>query len=258
MNPKGEWRFVDESYSFCLYELILRCASEPLDLTDYFTDLPFPEGRLVAGFDVGRSHDRSELAVFEEVGCRFICRMLRCYDRVPFAEQEADLLRMLNTFPVARLSIDKSGIGMKLAEDVDWAFQQVVHEAFIYASKERWCIDSKILLQRRYLDLPRDREVVSQIHDVKRRFTPVGQRQLRRRAHWPRPRRPLLGHRPRLPEGARAEPPRRGGGGGAGDRVVLPLMVDLARLLARIEHPHGMVSGASACQCNSSTMHRIR
>lgn len=36
----------------------------------------------------------------------------------------------------------------------------------------------------------------------------LGQRQLRRRAHRPRPRRPLLGDCARLPEGARAKPAR--------------------------------------------------
>ncbi len=91
------------------------CTRESLSLCDDFTDLPLSEGRLVASFDVGRSHDRSELAVFEEVGGRFICRMLRRDDRVPFAEQEADPLRMLNTLPIARMSTDKSGIGMTTA-----------------------------------------------------------------------------------------------------------------------------------------------
>jgi len=169
-----ECRFVDESYSFYPYDLILPCTREDLRLYDDFSDLPFPEGRLVAGFDVGRSQDRSELALFEEVKGRFICRMLRSYDRVPFAEQEADLNRMLNTLPVARLSIDKTGIGMNLAENLSRAFPQVVGEVFTNASKERWCTDFKILLQRRDVDLPRDREVVAQLHSIKRRFTSSG------------------------------------------------------------------------------------
>lgn len=169
-----EGRFVDESYSFYSYDLILPNTRDGLELCDDFTDLPFPEGRLVAGFDVGRSHDRSELALFEEVGGRFVCRLLRSYDRVPFAEQEADLSRMLNTLPIARLSIDKSGIGMNLAENLGRAFPQVAPEAFTSASKERWCTDFKILLQRRDVDLPRDRELVAQLHSIKRRFTPSG------------------------------------------------------------------------------------
>ena len=50
----------------------------------------------------------------------------------------------------------------------------MVGEAFTNASKERWCTDFKILLQRRDLDLPRDRELVSQIHSIKRRVLPSG------------------------------------------------------------------------------------
>lgn len=169
-----EGRFVDESYSFYSYDLILPNTRDGLELCDDFTDLPFPEGRLVAGFDVGRSHDRSELALFEEVGGRFVCRLLRSYDRVPFAEQEADLSRMLNTLPIARLSIDKSGIGMNLAENLGRAFPQVVGEAFTSASKEWWFTDFKILLQRRDVDLPHDRELVAQLHSIKRRVMPSG------------------------------------------------------------------------------------
>ena len=81
-------RFVDESYSYFPYDLILPCTQEGLRLYDDFTDFPRPEGRIVAGFDVGRTHDRSELAVFEEKKGRFICRLLRSYDKIPFAEQE--------------------------------------------------------------------------------------------------------------------------------------------------------------------------
>ena len=59
--------------------------------------------------------DRSELAVFEEVEGRFTCRMLKSFEGTPFAEQEAELRRLLGELPVARLSIDRNGIGMNLA-----------------------------------------------------------------------------------------------------------------------------------------------
>jgi phage FluMu gp28-like protein len=129
---------------------------------------------LVAGFDVGRTRDRSELALFEEVTGRFLCRLLRRYDQVPFAEQEADLRRILNTLPIARLSVDKSGIGMNLAENLARDFPQVVGETFSNESKERWATDLKILLQRRDIALPRNRDLVGQIHAVKRRVLPSG------------------------------------------------------------------------------------
>ena len=169
-----ECRFVDESYSFFPYDLILPCTSEDLSLADDFTDLPFPEGRVVAGFDVGRTRDHSELAVFEERDGRHVCRLLRRYDQVPFSEQEADLRRLLDRVPVARLSVDRSGIGMNLAENLARDYPQVVAEAFTNESKERWATDFKILLQRRDVALPRERELVSQVHSIKRRVLPSG------------------------------------------------------------------------------------
>ena len=93
---------------------------------------------------------------------------------MPFAEQEGDLRRLLETLPVARLSIDKSGIGMNLAENLARDYPQVIPEAFSNESKERWATDFKILLQRRDILLPRDRELVGQIHSIKRRVLPSG------------------------------------------------------------------------------------
>ncbi|MBN2717907.1 MAG: terminase family protein [Deltaproteobacteria bacterium] len=166
--------FIDESFSYYAYDLILPCTSDDLRMCDDFTDVPKPEGRIAAGFDVGRTHDRSELAVFEEHNTRFTCRLLRSYNQVPFSEQEADLRRLLETLPVARLSIDKSGIGMNLAENLSRDYPQVIPEAFSNESKERWATDFKILLQRRDIILPRDRELVGQIHSIKRRVLPSG------------------------------------------------------------------------------------
>jgi phage FluMu gp28-like protein len=169
-----EAAFIDESYSFYAYDLILPCTSDDLRLCDDFTDIPFPQGRIVAGFDVGRTRDRSELAVFEENHNRFTCMLLRSYNQVPFAEQEADLRRLLEQLPVARLSIDKSGIGMNLAENLSRDYPQVAAEIFSNESKERWATDFKILLQRRDVILPRDRDMVAQIHAIKRRVLPSG------------------------------------------------------------------------------------
>jgi phage FluMu gp28-like protein len=138
------------------------------------TSVRVPEGRIVVGFDVGRTRDRSELAVFEEIEGRFTCRMLRSFEGTPFAEQEAELRRLLATLPVARLSIDRSGIGMNLAENLARDFPQVVGENFTSDTKERWATDFKILLQRRDITLPRDRELVGQIHAIKRRVLPSG------------------------------------------------------------------------------------
>jgi phage FluMu gp28-like protein len=63
---------------------------------------------------------------------------------------------------------------MNLAENLSRDFPQVVGENFTNEAKERWATDFKILLQRRDVTLPRDRELVGQVHAIKRRVLPSG------------------------------------------------------------------------------------
>jgi phage FluMu gp28-like protein len=169
-----EKSFVDESYAYYPYDLILPNTSDALHLAEDVDELPMPRGRIVAGFDVGRTRDRSELAVFEDVEGQHTCRLLRTFAQTPFHEQEAYLRRFLNVVPVARLSIDHNGIGMNLAENLARDFPQVVAEDFTNANKERWATDFKIALQRREVVLPRLRDLTSQIHSIKKRVTASG------------------------------------------------------------------------------------
>jgi len=165
---------VDESYSYYPYELILPCTVDALPLADDVGAIVKPTGRLVAGFDVGRTRDRSELAVFEEIEGIFICRYLRSFVGTPFAEQEGELRRLLNTVPIVRLSIDRNGIGMNLAENLARDYPQVVEENFTNEAKERWATDMKITLQKRAIQLPRHRDLIAQFHSIKRKVLGSG------------------------------------------------------------------------------------
>ncbi len=203
-----EAKFVDESYSYFPYDLILPNTHDEVALASDFAEIQVPKGRLVAGFDVGRSHDRSELAVFEQTDSGFVCRMLRTYTDAPFSEQEADLRRMLETLPIARLSIDRSGIGMNLAENLGRDYPHVVPENFTNDSKERWATNFKILLQRREVALPKNRELVAQIHSIKRVVLPSG------KVAFDAERTARGGHADKFWAIALATQKERGGGGG--------------------------------------------
>jgi phage FluMu gp28-like protein len=167
-------KFVDESYSFYPYNLILPCTSDDVELVADITDLPRPKGRYVAGFDVARTKDRSALAVFDQVDQRYTCKLTRTFKNVRFDEQEGELRRFLEHVPVARLAIDNTGVGMHLAENLARDYPQVVPEPFSNESKERWCTQVKLLLQRQDIALPKDRRLVGEIHSIKRRVLPSG------------------------------------------------------------------------------------
>lgn len=166
--------YVDESYSYYPYELILPCTSEDLHVVEDVSDLKRPEGRLVAGYDVGRKRDASELFVAEEINGRFTTRLMMTFEQVPYSRQEAELRRLLDTVPIARLSIDANGIGNNLAENLSREYPQVVAETFSNHTKERWATDLKILMQRRDLVIPRDRALTSQVHSIRRKVLPSG------------------------------------------------------------------------------------
>lgn len=175
--------YVDETHSFFPYSLIIPCTKDVSD--GEYGDLEFwhdpsdageVSGRLVAGYDVGRHRDLSELAIFEESEGRpkYRCRMLKTFDRVPFAEQEAYLRHLLDVLPIGRISIDATGIGMQLAENLSRDYPQAQADTFTAKNKELWCNDFKIHLQRRDIVLPSDRDLVSQIHSIRKKITASG------------------------------------------------------------------------------------
>ena len=169
-----ECEFIDANYSYYPYELILPCTSIDHGMADDLSAIPAPEGRIVAGFDVGRTRDKSELAVFEQRDGRYLARLFRSYEDTTFAEQEASLRELLETLPVARLSIDNNGLGMHMAENLSADYPQVQAENFSNESKERFATNFKILLQKHKVALPADRDLVSQTHSIRRRVLPSG------------------------------------------------------------------------------------
>jgi len=170
-----EVMYVDESYSFYPYDLIMPCTrdEDSLYVASEFAEIT-PRGRLTAGFDVGRKRDLSELSIFDDTDKKR-CVLIKTFDDVPFRKQEAELRHMLNLLPIARLSIDQNGIGMQLAENLSMDYPEVVvPEVFSNESKEIWAHDFKILMQKREIELPRTRKVTAQIHSIKRRLTAHG------------------------------------------------------------------------------------
>ncbi len=166
--------YVDESMSFFPYTLILPATNDTLELAEDFTQVK-PKGRLTAGFDVGRKKDLSELALFDELESGMkICRGLWRYEKAKFETQENACRQLLDLLPVAKLYIDQNGIGMHLAENLADDYPQVEPFTMSGPSKELLATDFKILLQRQQVVLPSDRELVSQIHSIRKRVTPAG------------------------------------------------------------------------------------
>lgn len=170
--------YSDESMTYYPYELIIPNTDPDLELCEDLADVRerLKGGRIVAGFDVGRKRDLSEFSIWEESDSDVLtCHYWRSFDRAEFRDQEAELTAALSILPIARLSIDSNGIGMNLAENLSREWPDVViAEDFTGPNKERWCTDFKIRLQRRQLRMPRNRDLIAQIHSIKKSVTPAG------------------------------------------------------------------------------------
>ena len=170
-----ELSYNDESQTFFPYELIFACVQDGLAVYSTIDSLiRKTTGDLYAGFDVGRTRNTSELAVLERKGKRLYYRMGKSFDRSKFRVQEAFLREMLKRSKrIKRLCIDRHGIGMNLAENLRSEFRSRVEGiALVGQVKESLAVDLKIAFENEAVAIPRDRELIGQVHSIKK--TPTG------------------------------------------------------------------------------------
>jgi len=70
------------------------------------------------------------------------------------------------------LLIDKSGLGMQIAEELAKRFPGKAEGVdFTNATKELWAVELKVRMQRGEVPIPLDRDLSYQIHSLKRKVT---------------------------------------------------------------------------------------
>ncbi|MBW3624751.1 MAG: terminase family protein [Armatimonadetes bacterium] len=174
-----ECRFLEEVSGWIGLSELMPCVREDLEVAGEPAEVPASGAPLYAGFDVGRSVHPSELVVIErEPGGRGAVRLMKTLRRTAFAEQRALLEELLQSPRLRRLNIDATGMGAPLAEDLARAHPQRVEPVtFTSALKERLAVGIKLALNRRLLDLPADRELLTQIRSIQRTFGGGGRMQ---------------------------------------------------------------------------------
>lgn len=131
------------------------------------------EQTLTGGTDIGRTHDKTEIILNGEstTGSRPY-RLGITLDRVEFDDQQAVLNKVMEILPVRRMLIDKTGLGMQLAENSARNFpDRAVGVWFDSAIKELMSIELKRQMQNGSVPLPLDRNLGYQIHSIRRQPT---------------------------------------------------------------------------------------
>ena len=158
------------SESFIPLELVLACESSAAT-TDFRPD---DAATLYAGFDVGRKKDRTVFWILEhnpETG-GMITRGVIWMENTPFADQ---LKQARAIAPhVAHFTIDSTGIGAMLAEELHKEFPWAEAVDWNAASKERAAQEVKKRLEERTLLLPENARVRRGVTAVKRYVSSTG------------------------------------------------------------------------------------
>lgn len=174
-----ECKFVDELAAYYPHELIL--AATPRTDEDYLffpREIPRdwkPEGSLSLGVDLAKERDQSVFIVVENIERpdegethRYV-RWIHA-TQAPYAEQGEYLVQLVKKLGPNRVSIDKTGVGNVLYEELAKHFtaEGVI---FTQAKKEGWATRFKGELQRELVHIPRDNELIKQIHGIRRTKT---------------------------------------------------------------------------------------
>ncbi len=137
------------------------------------------DGWVDGGYDIGRYRDLSALVLAEQVRKEkeksVLIRHLDTLKRMSFEGQESHLDGVLESWKVRRMAIDTTGLGTELGERMQKHHPGKIERVhFTREKKEAMALAVKKLFERREIFIPNDRDLVMQLHAIKRKPTEKG------------------------------------------------------------------------------------
>jgi phage FluMu gp28-like protein len=133
--------------------------------------VPEIHGRLFLGFDVARHRDASVIFLIGQLdnGKKRSVAEIEMLN-TPFRIQKQNMRRILNELPVVRGTMDRSGLGMQLCEELQEEFGETRLEGmdFTPSNKELLAVGVKKGLENREFLLQNDKKFQRQVHSIKR------------------------------------------------------------------------------------------
>lgn len=171
-----------QAYECCFFadELSLLSADE---VREAFDDecLHSVEGYVNGGVDIGRYRDLTAIIFAEQTQVQgekrklVSVRHLDTLQKMQFEAQKLHLSCLFEAWKIKRMAIDATGIGANLAEDMQRAFPgKVLPVSFTREKKEEMALGVKKLFGSGAIRIPNDRDLVVQLHAIKRKPTERG------------------------------------------------------------------------------------
>jgi phage FluMu gp28-like protein/predicted DNA-binding protein YlxM (UPF0122 family) len=160
-----ECQFIDDEAALFSISLIKKCVDPDLS---YF--MPPSKSVIFSGYDIGRTKDASALAqLLPEKELYTLCNM-EILRKASFDDQELLLKSFMDTYPLAQLKIDKTGIGMQLAERIKKQYGKRAQGAYFTTTlKEFLCLNLKKMFEDKAIRIPNRPDLIADIHSIKRK-----------------------------------------------------------------------------------------
>ena len=165
-----ECQWAENGAALLSWELLHSLTDPALDASRF--------GRLQGGVDVGRINDRTALALIGQEalgrkwGDRFALVHHEMHKGLPFDAQKAAIRAVDARWQVEGWKIDKTGLGMQLAEEMQTAHPERFEGVWFSAQrKARLALNLLKLAEDRRLILPNDPGVLAQLHSVQKQVS---------------------------------------------------------------------------------------
>jgi phage FluMu gp28-like protein len=155
--------FIDESTAYFTYDLLRNCIDdyEPGNL----------KGPVYLGIDIGRTNDNTVIAAICEGSGRFRLKRLEILGRKSFTEQRETIMQIISEEEPVSVFIDKGGIGMQLAEELEEKFTFAKGITLTNSIKNDAVTFTKKLLEEKNFRFCDERELIGEFHSIKRNIS---------------------------------------------------------------------------------------
>ena len=166
-----ELKWLDEADAWLPFDMITACEDEAAGDPSKYAG-----GPCFVGNDIGARGDLWVAWVWEAVGDVFWCREIAVLSRKTFAEHDAEISRIFQTYKVARLAMDQTGMGEKPVEDAKRRYPgRVEGVIFTAPSKLAMAVIGKAAFEDRKARIPAgDLALRTDLHKLKKVVGPTG------------------------------------------------------------------------------------
>ena len=166
-----ELQWLDEASAWLPFELLATCEDNQAgDPTAY------AGGICYLGNDIARRNDLWVAWVLERVGDVLWTREVSVLRRATFAEQDAEIDRLMNRYRVVKLTADQTGMGERSVEIYQGKYGRSKVEGILFTNqnKQGLALLGKAAFENRSVRVPDSPEVRDDLYKLKRSVTAAG------------------------------------------------------------------------------------